>query len=109
MFIQLALSFDAVPVVCEVQKLYHIIAPCLAGQQSIDEQADVLGLLTVLSIVGYVSSEQSFMTKQLRRINPQSTSRGYVARHHCHEQQTNGGGQQRKRIGGRHADEQATN
>jgi transposase len=41
---QLALSFDAVPITCEVQQRYHIIAPCLAGQRSIDEQADVLGL-----------------------------------------------------------------
>src|SRR5215510_1698650 len=54
-------------------------------------------------------SSESLMAKQLSRINPQSTSRGHVARHHCDEQQTKGGGQQRKRIGGRHADEQATN
>src|SRR5262249_48892004 len=44
MSIQLALSFDAVPVTCEVQKRYHTIAPCLAGQRSVEEQADVLGL-----------------------------------------------------------------
>jgi transposase/transposase InsO family protein len=44
MSIQLALSFDAVPVTCEVQKRYHIIAPCLAGQRSVEEQADALGL-----------------------------------------------------------------
>lgn len=49
------------------------------------------------------------MTKQLRRLNPQSASRGNIARHHCHEHQTKGGGQERKRIGGRHADEQSPN
>src|SRR5262245_31283167 len=42
--------------------------------------------LTLLTCV----SSQSLMTKRLRRLNPQSASRGDVARHHGHEQQTKG-------------------
>jgi hypothetical protein len=41
---QLALSFDAVPVTCEVQQRYHSIAPCLAGVKSPAEQAQALNL-----------------------------------------------------------------
>jgi transposase len=41
---QLALSFEAVPVTCEVQKRYHSIAPCLAGISTPAEQAEVLNL-----------------------------------------------------------------
>jgi transposase len=44
MSIQLALCFDEVPVTCEIQQRYHSIAPCLAGKQSAEEQADALGL-----------------------------------------------------------------
>jgi transposase len=41
---QLALSFDAVPVTCEVQQRYHSIAPCLAGISTPAEQAQALNL-----------------------------------------------------------------
>jgi putative transposase len=41
---QLALSFDAVPVTCEVQQRYHSIAPCLAGIATPAEQAQALNL-----------------------------------------------------------------
>jgi len=41
---QLALSFDAVPVTCEVQQRYHSIAPCLAGIATPAEQAQTLNL-----------------------------------------------------------------
>src|SRR5262245_34470762 len=41
---QLALSFDAVPVTCEVQQRYHSIAPCLAGISTLAEQAQALNL-----------------------------------------------------------------
>jgi transposase InsO family protein len=41
---QLALSFDAVPVTCEVQQRYHSIAPCLAGVATPTEQAQALNL-----------------------------------------------------------------
>lgn len=44
MSIQLALCFDEVPITCEIQQRYHSIAPCLAGKQSAEEQADALGL-----------------------------------------------------------------
>jgi transposase len=41
---QLALSFDAVPVTCDVQQRYHSIAPCLAGISTPAEQAQALNL-----------------------------------------------------------------
>lgn len=41
---QLALSFDAVPITCEVQQRYHSIAPCLAGVSTPAEQAQALNL-----------------------------------------------------------------
>jgi transposase len=41
---QLALSFDDVPVTCEVQQRYHSIAPCLAGFTTPAEQAQALNL-----------------------------------------------------------------
>jgi len=41
---QLALTFDAIPVTCEVQKRYHSIAPCLAGVATPAEQAQALNL-----------------------------------------------------------------
>ena len=41
---QLALSFDAVPVTCEVQQRYHSIAPCLAGISTPAGQAQALNL-----------------------------------------------------------------
>lgn len=41
---QLALSFDAVPLTCEVQQRYHSIAPCLAGVTTPAEQAQALNL-----------------------------------------------------------------
>jgi putative transposase len=41
---QLALSFDVVPVTCEVQQRYHSIAPCLAGISTPAEQAQALNL-----------------------------------------------------------------
>jgi hypothetical protein len=41
---QLALSFDAVPVTCEIQQRYHSIAPCLAGISTPAEQAQALNL-----------------------------------------------------------------
>ena len=41
---QLALSFDAVPVTCEVQQRYHSIAPCLAGISTPAEQAQALNV-----------------------------------------------------------------
>jgi hypothetical protein len=44
MSIQLVLRFDEVPITCEIQQRYHSIAPCLAGKQSAEEQADALGL-----------------------------------------------------------------
>jgi hypothetical protein len=45
MSIQLALRFDEAPVTCKIQQRYHSIAPCLAGKQSAEEQADALGLI----------------------------------------------------------------
>src|SRR5215467_10952838 len=44
MLTQLALSFDDVPVTCEVQQRYHSIAPCLAGISTPAEQAQALNL-----------------------------------------------------------------
>ena len=41
---QLALSFDAVPVTCEVQQRYHSIAPCLAGISTPAVQAQALNV-----------------------------------------------------------------
>jgi transposase/transposase InsO family protein len=41
---QLALSFEEVPVTCDVQQRYHSIAPCLADKRSAEEQAEALGL-----------------------------------------------------------------
>ena len=41
---QLALSFDAGPITCEVQQRYHSIAPCLAGVSTPVEQAQALNL-----------------------------------------------------------------
>jgi transposase len=41
---QLVLRFDEVPVSCPVQERYHAIAPCLAGQRSIAEQARLLNV-----------------------------------------------------------------
>jgi transposase len=42
--IQLALQFDDVPVTCEVQRRYHILAPVLAGRRSVAEQAQAFNL-----------------------------------------------------------------
>lgn len=41
---QLALLFDKVPLSCPVQKRYHAIAPCLSGDRSPRQQAQVLNL-----------------------------------------------------------------
>lgn len=41
---QLTLSFDTVPITCEVQQRYHSIAPCLAGVRTPAEQAQALNL-----------------------------------------------------------------
>ena len=41
---QLVLPFNDVPVTCPVQRRYHIIAPLLAGQSSITEQAQAFNL-----------------------------------------------------------------
>lgn len=41
---QLALSFDAVPITCEVQQRYHSIAPCLAGISTPAVQAQALNV-----------------------------------------------------------------
>jgi Helix-turn-helix domain len=42
--IQLALQFDDVPVTCEVQRRYHLLAPVLAGRRSVAEQAQAFNL-----------------------------------------------------------------
>lgn len=41
---QLAFTFDAVPVTCDIQQRYHAIAPCLAGVKTPAEQAQALNL-----------------------------------------------------------------
>ena len=41
---QLSLRFDEVPVSCPVQRRYHTIAPCLAGNVSPTEQAQAVTL-----------------------------------------------------------------
>src|SRR5262249_17845245 len=89
---------------------YHtyILKGTITGRFSIMYGAE-LSRFILSSLVPEVTRRCRSFTKQLRRLNPQSTSRGHVARHHCHEQQPRGGGKERKRMGGRHADEQARN
>lgn len=41
---QLSLRFSEVPVTCPAQKRYHAIAPCLAGQLTVSQQATVLNM-----------------------------------------------------------------
>jgi transposase len=41
---QLALKFDDVPITCPVQEKYHAIAPCLAGTQTPEDQAQALNI-----------------------------------------------------------------
>ena len=41
---QLAFTFEAVPVTCDIQQRYHAIAPCLAGVKTPAEQAQALNL-----------------------------------------------------------------
>ena len=58
---QLALSFDVVPITCEVQQRYHSIAPCLAGVSTPAEQAQALNL-------GYSTITRWLLTGELARL-----------------------------------------
>jgi hypothetical protein len=62
---QLALSFDVVPVTCEVQQRYHSIAPCLAGISTPVEQAQALRMAQ--------SSESAPTSINLRSVVPESS------------------------------------
>src|SRR5262245_61360042 len=75
---QLALSFDAVPVTCEVQQRYHSIAPCLAGISTPAEQAQALnlGYSTVTRWLRQFREEglPGLFPERITRANPTSPS-----------------------------------
>ena len=70
---QLALTFDAVPVTCEVQERYHSIAPCLADARAPAEQAQALNL-------GY-----STITRWLRDFREEGLPGLFPATHYSRE------------------------
>ena len=69
-----------------------VTAPRRPARAGIDPRNLLIDVKADDNLEEITRAEQSLMTKQLRRINPQSASRGHIARRHRHEQQTEGSG-----------------